>query len=285
MGRQTHPRGPDFLVIGAQRSGTTWLHLVLRQHPQLWLPAVKELHYFDKPVHRSCLRLEDWPRIGWVGLNSFDPWLLRYFFGARNDEWYMRLFQKAQARGLTSGEVTPAYGTLAEDVFARIRDMNPDVKLVFIMRDPVDRAWSAANLAAKSGYFDGPLTEEKALIRAHSPGWVSRSSYMDTIRRLEKIFPALQLQYCFFDELRDRPSKLAAAILAFLGVDPAKVSDMVLPDAVNAAAAGKAIPSGFERTMARECLPMVQELCRRFEGAPHVWRARYEALLNSSNQH
>jgi hypothetical protein len=41
-------KGPDFLVIGAQRAGTTWLHRVLSQHPRLWLPPVKELHYFDK---------------------------------------------------------------------------------------------------------------------------------------------------------------------------------------------------------------------------------------------
>ena len=43
------PRDPDFLVIGAYRAGTTWLHRVLRQHPALWLPPGKELHYFDKP--------------------------------------------------------------------------------------------------------------------------------------------------------------------------------------------------------------------------------------------
>ena len=45
-------RGPDFLVIGAQRAGTTWLHRVLSEHPALWLTPVKELHYFDKP-HRD----------------------------------------------------------------------------------------------------------------------------------------------------------------------------------------------------------------------------------------
>lgn len=282
MERQTKLRGPDFLVIGAQRSGTTWLHGMLRRHPKLWLPAVKELHYFDKPdIRRGCSRLKDWPRIAFVGLKSFDPWLFRYFFGTRGDTWYMRLFQKAQARGLITGEVTPAYATLGEGVFARIKDMNPDVRLVFIMRDPVDRAWSAANLAAKSGYIAGPLTEEKALKRAYSPGWVSRSSYMDTIKRLESIFPASQLHYCFFDDLRDRPRELAEGILTFLGADPAKISDKHLPGAVNAAATGKPIPKEFERIMAREYLPMVQELCARFDGAPNAWRRRYEALLNS----
>jgi hypothetical protein len=52
MMKEARPRGPDFLVIGAQRAGTTWLHQVLRRHPSLWLPPVKELHYFDKLSHQ-----------------------------------------------------------------------------------------------------------------------------------------------------------------------------------------------------------------------------------------
>ncbi len=276
--QRIHARGPDFLVIGAQRSGTTWLYRVLRQHPELWLPPVKELHYFDKPnVHRGCLRLKDWPRIGWAGLNSFDPWLLRYFFSMRNDDWYMRLFQRAQAKGLVTGEVTPAYATLGEDVFARVRDMNPNVKLVFIMRDPVERTWSAANFSAKAGRM---VSGEEAHRRARQRSVIMRSSYMDTIKRLEKIFPASQLHYCFFDDLRDRPAELTAEILAFLAVDPTKVQDMAFAGAVNAAATGKAIPSEFERAMAGEYLPMVEELCRRFDGAPHNWRHRYKTLLD-----
>lgn len=275
---RTRVRGPDFLVIGAQRSGTTWLYRVLRQHPELWLPPVKELHYFDKPnVHRGCMHFKEWPRIGWVGLKSFDPWLLRYFFGVRNDDWYMRLFQRAQAKGLIAGEVTPAYATLGEDVFARIRDMNPNVKLVFIMRDPVDRTWSAANFSAKASRL---VSEEEAQRRARQTSVIRRSSYIDTINRLEKIFPASQLHYCFFDDLRDRPRELTAEILAFLGVN--KVTGMAFGGAVNAAATGKAIPSEFERSMAGKYLPMVEELCRRFGGAPHNWRQRYKTLLDSS---
>ena len=57
--------GPDFLIVGAQRAGTTWLHRVLRQHPALWLAPVKELHYFDKPeIARTCLDEKERRRLG-----------------------------------------------------------------------------------------------------------------------------------------------------------------------------------------------------------------------------
>src|SRR5688572_30849108 len=95
--------GPDFLVIGAQRAGTTWLHRVLRQHPLLWLAPVKELHYFDKPdIARTCLDEKERRRLGLRRLLSFDPWDLRFWLGRRNDDWYARLFSDAQARGLVA---------------------------------------------------------------------------------------------------------------------------------------------------------------------------------------
>ena len=145
-------RGPDFLVIGAQRAGTTWLHRVLRQHPALWLPPVKELHYFDRlETKRTILDPKERRRVGVKRLLSLDPWLVSYWFRARSDEWYARLFRAAKANGLVAGEITPAYATLDETVLRRIKRMNDTIKLIFVMRDPVERAWSAVNNAAKKG--------------------------------------------------------------------------------------------------------------------------------------
>jgi hypothetical protein len=277
-------RLPNFLVIGAQRSGTTWLHRVLRQHPGLWLPPVKELHYFDRPhARRGSLRRGNWLLMAWLGLTTRDTWVLRYFLGERNDEWYARLFERAQAKGLIAGEITPAYAVLGDDVFCRIQRLNPEIKMVFVMRDPVERIWSAVNLELRSGRIPGPLTEEKSFGYARQHGTTLRSCYMDTIRRLERFFPASQLHFCFFDDLRERPASLIAHILEFLGADPNRISEMRLPQAVNSAAAGKPIPRAFERDMARQYLPVVEELCGRFEGPPHQWRARYERLLNGAS--
>jgi Sulfotransferase family len=273
-------RGPDFLIIGAQRAGTTWLHRVLRQHPSLWLPPVKELHYFDRlDIKRTILNSKERRRVGLKRLMSLDPWLISYWFRSRDDEWYASLFRGAQAKGLLAGEITPAYATLSEPVLRRIRGMNEKIRLVFVMRDPVDRAWSAVNNAAKKGAADAS-TVEKSLERARESGAVARSAYADTIGRLEAVFPASQIHYCFFDDLRDRPEALTADLLSFLGVEPVPAVPIKMPQAVNVAAGSKAVPLEFSREMAQDYLSMVQQLCRRFQGPPHKWRARYETLLN-----
>jgi LPS sulfotransferase NodH len=276
-------RGPDFLVIGAQRAGTTWLHRVLSQHPALWLPPVKELHYFDRPdTKRTILEPKERRRVGLKRLLSLDPWLINYWLRARGDEWYARLFREAQARGLVAGEITPAYATLNEKGLRRIQHMNDKIKLIFVMRDPVERAWSAVNNAAKKGAVDAS-TVEKSIERARESGTAARSAYADTIRRLEMVFPANQIHYCFFDDLRDKPEALTFDVLSFLGVEPVPAVPMRLPLAVNVAAGSKPIPLEFSRQMAGDYLPLVRDLCQRFDGPPHHWRVRYERLLNGGS--
>ena len=273
-------KGPDFLVIGAQRAGTTWLHRVLRQHPSLWLPPVKELHYFDRlEIKRTILDPKERRRVGLKQLLSLDPWLVSYWLRARSDEWYARLFRGAKAKGLVAGEITPAYATLDESVLRRIKRLNDNIKLIFVMRDPVERAWSAVNNAAKKGAADASSVE-KSIKRARESGAAARSAYADTIKRLEAVFPANQVHYCFFEDLRDRPEALTSDLFSFLGVEPVPPTPVQLPQAVNVAAGSKPIPPEFSRTMARDYLPMVGDLCRRFDGPPHRWRARYETLLN-----
>lgn len=272
----TRREGPDFLVVGAQRAGTTWLHRVLRRHPGLWLPPVKELHYFDKPeIARTILSAHERRRVGLKRLRSLDPWQLRYWLRRRDDRWYASLFEDARARGLVTGEITPAYATLPVEILRRIRGMNPEIRLVFIMRDPVERAWSAVNNAAKKGDPSASAVET-AIARAREPGAVARSAYADTIERLESLFDASRIHTCFFEDLRDRPAALTADLLRFLGVDPIALE---LPRAVNVAAGSKPVPLEFARALARDHLPMVERLCRRFEGPPHAWRSRYERLL------
>jgi hypothetical protein len=276
-------RGPDFLVIGAQRAGTSWMQLMLRQHPQLWLPPVKELHYFDKPnVRRTLMDYRELRRAILSPLFPPSLWHVPYLLGTRSEEWYIGLFREAQAKGLIAGEITPAYATLGDDGPRRIHAMNSEIKLVFVMRDPVERVWSAVNNALKKGDLTSPLTLETALKIAHADGPTLRSAYTETITRFETFFPRRQLHYCFFDDLRDQPERFAAGLLSFLGVEPGDVRALLPANAVNVAATNKPIPIEFEREMARAYLPLVQELCQRFEGPPHIWRARYEKLINSS---
>ena len=271
-------QGPDFLVIGAQRAGTTWIHRVLLKHPALWLPPVKELHYFDK-LQRTRTWLD--PRERRRLRPKVDLWHLKYLFGKRSDKWYAGLFQKARDRGFIVGEVTPTYALLGEDVLLRIRRMNRDVKLIFVMRDPMDRIWSELNNDVRKGFVTGALTPALALQwMRRRLGIVESSAYLDTVARLEAAFPSTQLHFCFFDDLEARPKQFAFDLLSFLGTESAVVADS-LPGPVNVASGESEIPDAFARVIAEEYLPMVIQLCDRFDGAPQRWRSRYEKLLAS----
>lgn len=275
----SRPRGPDFLVIGAQRAGTTWLHRVLRRHPGLWLPPVKELHYFDTLRKGNSGIQKRWRQAMMSGRYILDPWHLKYLVGEENDEWYARLFHRAQQKGRLTGEITPAYATLDEDMFRRIRAINGNVKLVFVMRDPIDRAWSAVLNALKKDPTVGPITAEKALARARTPAATARAAYTKTLRCLDAVFPDGQLYFCFFEDLSNQPERFVTNLLSFLGVKPGDVRRLVRQRALNAAAATKPVPLDFAREMAKSYAPMIGELCQRFEGPPHCWYARCERLL------
>ena len=277
-------RGPDFLVIGAHRAGTTWLHRVLRKHAALWLPPVKELHYFDQlNAGRTWQDEKRWRRALMSGRRILDPWHARYLFGKRNDAWYASLFRRGQTRGSLTGEITPAYATLDEETFRRIRHINPQIALIFVMRDPVSRAWSAVNNGFRKSGLAGPrpLTLTYALERSQRPGFVARSTYTETIRRVEAVFPPSQIHYCFFDELKEQPERFVAGLLSFLGVESDGAGALLPKGAVNSAAGSSPVPLEVHLQIAAQYLPMVEELCRRFDGPPQTWRARYQKLLQS----
>ena len=274
--------GPDFIGIGAQRSGTSWLYAALRRHPALWLPPLKELHYFDDPMRNKRyyyhLRLRLISGL-WIR-HPLSPWDLRYFLTKRSDDWYGRLFEPGRRRGLLTGEITPKYSVLDEGTFARMRAINPRVKLIFIMRDPIMRSWSGIMNRRKKQGIVGIPSRETALRTARRPGVQRRSSYLDNIERLERVFQRDQIFYGFFDDLVENPKTFITNMLKFLGVDPGNVTRLLPSAPVGAVAAGRRPPPEFERELAASFLPGVRKLCERFEGPPHIWRARYEALLD-----
>jgi hypothetical protein len=278
--------GPHFICIGAQRAGTTWLYTVLERHPAFWLPPIKELHYFDDPLRLNRSRYFQFMRMRlFVGARLRRPltgWDLRYFFLTRSDAWYRSLFAPARNRGLIGGEFTPTYATLDEATFAHIRDINPAVKILFIMRDPVMRSWSSVLKSRKKHGVNDPLSAETAIAHASRTGVVEKSSYVHTIEKLDRVFPREQVHYAFFDDIASSPKSFLARILCFLGVDPLIAPPMLPAGPVGSSAAGVRPPIEFERQLATQYLDDVSRLCRRFDGPPHLWRARYESLVHRS---
>ena len=208
--------GPDFVVIGAQRGGTTSLHAYLGGHPRIALPATKELHYLTDRF-------------------------------ARGREWYLGQFPAAIPPDGLTGEATPyaLFHPLAPD---RLRATAPDAKLIVLLRNPVDRAYSHYLMAHARG--DEPLDFAAALdseadrmageeerLRS-DPTYVSwphkqfsylaRGDYAPQLARWFARFPRDQFLILRSEDLYADPAATYGRVLDFLELEPAGSSSFAV---------------------------------------------------------
>ncbi len=240
--RRAHLRLPDFLGIGAQKAGTTWLHEQLRAHPGIHLPPRKELHYFDDNFHRPL-------------------------------RWYASHFAEAGAR--RTGEITPAYAILDDARIAYMAAVMPRVRAIFLMRDPVERAWSQAvmTLIEQPARDPASVTEAEFAAFLRSPTARLRGGYSRTIAAWRRHFPEEQLLLAFHDDLRAQPGALLGQVTEFLGVD-------ALPDdpqrgRVVFRGLGLPMPDAIRALLVRELADEMRALADRFGGHAEDWRRRW----------
>ena len=198
---------PDFLVIGAQKAGTTALYAYLRWHPSIGGPFWKEVSFFDR------------------------HW-------AKGERWYRGQFP-LRRDGLLVGEASPSYvfHPLAPE---RVSSIVPEARLVVLLREPGDRAYSHYQhevalgreplsfedaLAAEDGRLRGEVDRLLADPKAFSDEWwdhtyASRGLYAEQLERWLALFPREQLLALTTEELGARPAETYATVLSFLGAPP-----------------------------------------------------------------
>jgi Sulfotransferase family len=239
-------RGPDFICIGAQKAGTGWLYEQLRHHPDFWMPPIKELHYFDRlgvnirgtPNRTLPLARSEYDRIRIArsrAVDSRDAEFLERFEALVQTEsldlrGYADLFQVRA--GLVSGDITPGYSILEEAVIEQIADRFSSTKIIFIARDPVERAWSQLSMYVRRGLIKPFAPDDLDAISQHinRPEVLARSYPSEIAQRWERhVLPEL-FQIYFFDDLKRDPADLRASIIAFLGGNAAKPSGTLTAD-------------------------------------------------------
>lgn len=207
-------RGPDFLIPGASKSGTTSLFYYLDEHDEVFLPETKELHFFDR-----------------------DSTYTRGF------EYYEAHFDEA-APGQVAGEITPSYfyagkryaensyksfvWDTEDDVPARIRGAYPDVKLVLTLRNPIDRAHSQFWKNYRQGReradsLGEAVQQELASERDHTETamcWVYNNRYSIHLERWFECFDRDQVRVLIFEEWIQEPEATLDEVCKFLGVEP-----------------------------------------------------------------
>ena len=196
-------RLPDFLGIGTQKGGTTSLHQWLEKNPHAFVPECKEIHYFDLKYEKPL-------------------------------SWYSEQFISATQKQ-KRGEITPYYmfHPLAAQ---RIKNDLPNVKMIVLLRDPVERTISHLMHAKKRGYE--PLTPEEAVeeegkrlrsgdaLACQRNSYVSRSKYIEQINRYEKLFNRSQILVLKSEDMFKGNRKIWTKIQSFLQIDEVEIDEI-----------------------------------------------------------
>ncbi|MBU0459049.1 sulfotransferase [Patescibacteria group bacterium] len=217
---------PDFLGIGAMRSGTSWLSRCLSFHPEIWMLPIKEAHYFSNLNRkkffnwRKKLLLKRSIQRCLCGKGKYGdvPLIVKYLLGSWNDNWYESLFRAGI--GKVKGEITPAYAILEKEQIAHVHRVMPNAKIIFMIRNPIERAWSQARI--KLLQWDKKKAEElkdedwiNEVKSMDSIGW---NEYINTLNNWESFYPKEQIFIGFYDEIIECPQDLLLRLFSFLGV-------------------------------------------------------------------
>ena len=167
---------PDFIIIGAQKCGTTWLWNEIRKHPDIFTPKQKELSYFS---NQNRLKSNDESSI----------------------QWYKEFFKNALPEQI-KGEATPCY-LFREWSAEKIHQVIADVKLIIILRQPADRAYSQWRMMRKNKTINDKITFKECFYgdSIKSQETRERGKYHKQIKRYQSYFKPAQLLILIYDEL------------------------------------------------------------------------------------
>lgn len=194
----------NFLVGGAARSGSTWIHGCFVEHPAVLVPDLKEVHYFS---------------------NRFDEGV----------EWYEQRFENPEVYEAV-GEVSPTY-LASPEAPQRIYEYNPDMRLVFVLRDPIARGYSEYCAHYSVGRVKGDIDREYTF----DSSYAQKGQYGEQLERYLNQFPREQVHVALLDDLKQDSGAFIRAIFAHIGVDPDFVPSIV-DKPINKRATSKRFP-------------------------------------------
>jgi hypothetical protein len=280
-------RFPDVLCIGAQKAGTTWLHHHLQRLPGIWASPVKEFHHFDSLGQIAAF--ETWKQTTALDLfahasTELHDFALRLGFPLNGAGWgaYLDLFQAAPTDQVAM-DFTPAYATLDEETVQEMSRVMPDVRVLFILRDPVERALSGAFHAARLRGLLAPTPEILSAL-TREPENHGRTGYTATIERWLRYLSPARFRVLFHDQLQRDPAGFLAEACSFIGV-VADFDAETLTDRINPGAGETERPDlvGLKADLSMRWLPELQRLAAAYPYPCRQWldaaRARIRRAL------
>ena len=299
---------PDFIHVGPTKTGTTWLHTHLSEHPEVWLPSVKEVRYYwghgrktgnnDSAYRKFKQGLLGNLNYAWrimyakrrrhemrqnpASLSlSRVMWDLKYIFLPQSPGWYSSLFRSDRV----AGDITPGYYVFDKNEIGKMRDRLPDLRILISLRDPVERLWSDArmHLLAVPGkdFEDVPDT---VFFRRFDTVHERCPSYVEFVGKWRDAFGD-NLKVTFYDDLKTDPVAYFHSICDFLEIQ--RMSDAELePRLGNKVWEGvkTSLPDHFRDYLVKKCQPCIRELAE--SGVSHhagTWLDKYSQITQDKN--
>jgi hypothetical protein len=224
---------PEFLCIGAQKAGTSWHFAQLHSHPRVWVPPIKEVHYFNHlfvPENRKWTKWHIRHAVGQALKNyaarnediHFPYVQYLVDLGSRDlftESWYRRVFELPAAGGRVVGDMTPEYSTIPEAGIAYLRGLLGAVKIIYLIREPVSRALSQLKMNVTR---QGPsrMTEADWLTMADTWDIANRGDYRAYVPRWKAHFAPEDILFLPYGRVAQDPVGLMREVEGFLGLGP-----------------------------------------------------------------
>jgi Sulfotransferase family len=193
---------PNFLIIGAHKAGTSSLHRYLQQHPEVFLPTLKEPRFFSYDPDGADV--EPSPYAWGPRVHPITTW-----------SEYLDLFSPVTTEKAI-GEASPCYLNHPRCP-VRIKQALPDVRLIVSLRDPADRAYSGYLMAVRDTGETRPFSD---IIGGPRTAWHDHLAYYHSCRRYLECFPRGRLKFVRAETLNSQPAKVLKDICSFLEIDP-----------------------------------------------------------------
>jgi hypothetical protein len=249
-------RLPDFVGVGGARCGTTWLHSNLDAHPETCMPATKELRFWNNNLSR--------------GLNA-----------------YASNFRCAP--GTVAGEVTPAYGVMDAWRVKLMARVIPDARLVFLIRDPVDRSWSHLSLWARNRGLDvADLTHEQIVEKLTGDEFDRNATYTESYRIMSEAFSREQIFVGFYEDVINDPKSLLHGVFEHIGVSTdIDWADLPVSRRFNSGmgyeeqreSTSATMPERYRSMLSRRYEKELRHLAQTFRGHAEQWAADAAAYV------
>jgi len=185
---------PTFIGIGAQKCATTWLYDLLQLHPAVGLSSVKEIHFFSQ------------------------------YFGY-GYQWYKSHFNDCSTNVTSVGEFSTSYfANLTAPKL--IKSAYPDIKLILMLRNPIERLISNHKHEIKIGHLTGPDFSYEAGI-ANNPTYIEQGLYAQHLERWYDFFDSQQIHIVIFDDIKTKPEAVEHGLYQFLKIELLKNSHLL----------------------------------------------------------